>query len=136
MTNETELDKQLADLVWSISTALRAGYSLAQIFERLASVAPEPTASGCGRVHDNLQQGFSVNQALTNWHQTTPSAYLGDVVATIRKQQQTGESLALMLDPVGEVILAKAGSDGAFFPAMCELAKSVGARFPSRVTLD
>jgi tight adherence protein B len=136
MTKAAEFDKQLADLVWSMSTALRAGYSLSQIFEMLASVSPEPTASSCGHVHDDLQHGISLDQALSNWLQSMPSINLGEVVATIQQQLQTGGNLALMLDPVGETILAVAGSDGAFFPAMRDLAQSVGAKLPPRAVAD
>lgn len=133
MMSVTAFDKQLTDLVWSMSTALRAGYSLDQIFEQLAAEAPEPTASSCGRVGDDLKRGLSINQALTNLRQTTSSHYLGDVVAVIEKQRKTGGNLAFMLAPVGEEILAKVGSDGAFFPTMRSLAQRVGATLPPRV---
>jgi tight adherence protein B len=130
--NAAELDMQLADLIWCIATALRSGYNLDQIFEQLASIAPEPTASGCEHVRDDILRGVSCNQALDNWQETISSAHLGKLVSTIQKQQESGGNLAVMLDPVGEAILAATGSDGAFFPAMNELARNVGARVPSR----
>ena len=84
-------------------------------------------------MHADLQQGASVDAAVANWQQATPSQYLPDVVAIIQNQQQTGGNLALMLAPMSEDIFAKAGSDGAFYPAMHELAQNVGAPVPERV---
>jgi Flp pilus assembly protein TadB len=130
--NESELDRQLADMIWCISTALRAGYSMPQILKQLAEIAPEPTASACARIHNDLKQGISVDQALENWLEAVNSAYLGTLVSTIQKQRELGGNLPDILDPVCESILEATGSDGAFFPVMRDLAQSVGARLPSR----
>jgi Flp pilus assembly protein TadB len=130
---ETKFDKQLADLVWVITTLLRGGHSLRQIFEVLAIESPEPTASSCNQVNDDLRRGVSFDQAMSNWLQTTSSNHLADVVATIQRQQQTGGNLAFMLESVGEKILARVGSDGAFYSVMQNVARQEAAPLPSRI---
>jgi tight adherence protein B len=132
MTDTTSFDRQLADMVWIMITALRAGYSIRQVFEQLASEAPEPAASACAHVVADLNSGLSLNQALTNWQQTVPSIYLADVVTAIQKHQQTEGNLPAMLEPISEDILGKVGTDTAFWPAMQRLARSVDASLPHR----
>jgi len=132
MTDTTSFDRQLADMVWVMVTALRAGYSIRQVFEQLACEAPEPAASACAHVVSDLNSGLSLNQALTNWQQTVPSIYLVDVITAIQKHQQRGGDLPAMLEPIGEDILGKAGTDTAFWPAMRRLAQSVDASLPQR----
>ena len=113
-------------------TVLRAGHGIRQAFETFVDQAPEPAESSCGQVRGDLVQGLSIGEALGNWQQARPSAFLSDVVATIQHQQQTGGNLAFMLEPLGEEILAEVGSDGCFYPAMKELAQSDGAQLPAR----
>jgi len=132
MTNNTSFDRQLADLIWIMTTSLRAGYSIRQVFEQLASEAPEPAASACAQVVADLNRGLSLNQALTTWQQAIQSIYLGDVVTAILNQQQTEDNLPAVLEPMGEVILGKVGTDTAFLPVMRRLAQCVGASLPQR----
>ena len=133
MTDTTSFDRQLADLIWIMITALRSGYSLRQVFEQLVSESPEPAASACAQVTADLKSGLSLNQALANWQQAVPSIYLGDVVTAILKHQQAEGNLPAVLEPIGETILGKVGTDKAFSPAMRRLAQSVGASLPQRV---
>ena len=133
MINVGSFDRQLADLVWMISTALRAGYSLRQVQEQLPVVAPEPSASVCAALQADLNSGVPIDQAVMNWQQSVSSKYFSAVAAVLRNQQQNGGNLTLMLDPVGDDILEEADSDGAFFPAMRTLAESVNAPLPERV---
>jgi len=132
MTDSTKFDKQLADLVWMMTTLLRGGHSLRQIFDALATEIPEPSASSCAQINDDLKRELPIDQVLTNWLQATSSKHLHEVVATIQRQQQMGGNLAFMLEPVGEAILAQAGSDGALFPAMRKIAQQEAAILPSR----
>ncbi|MEM7029826.1 MAG: type II secretion system F family protein [Chloroflexota bacterium] len=132
MTTVTQFDKQLADLVWTMVAGLQAGYSLDQVFDALATDAPEPAATSCRQVRDDFAAGLG-EQALINWQQNTPSTYLAEVVSTMQQSRQSGGNLPALLDTVGEDILAKAGSDPAFYPAMKKLAQDVGAPLPAHV---
>ena len=128
----TALDHQLGDMVWVMTTALRSAYSIPQIFEAMATSAPEPAASLCRRLVDDLQAGRSLEDTLENLQKAWPSAYLARVVETMQRQHQTGGNLAVMLDPVGREILQEAGSDEAFYPEMRQAAKQLGAPLPER----
>ena len=67
MNRITKFDRQLADMIWMVAMALRAGYSLTQVFEQRAIDTPEPTSSVCAQIVVELSSGLSLNQALTNW---------------------------------------------------------------------
>ena len=132
MDNTRSFDHQLADLTWMISTALLAGYSLREVLEQLVTVAPEPTASACAALQTEINSGVPIDQAVMRWQQSVPSKYLPEVAAVIHAQQQSGGNLAFMLEPIGDAIFDKAGSDGAFYPAMRVLADCVGAPLADR----
>lgn len=129
MTNPTTFERQLADFVWMMTTALRAAYDIRDVFEQLAAEAPEPTASACAQVVADLNNGLTYEEAFANWQEAVQSAYLDELVAAILKHRH---ALANLLDPIGEVILNEAGTDGAFYPAMRRLAQRVGASPPQR----
>jgi Flp pilus assembly protein TadB len=132
MINTRSFDHQLADIVWIMVTALRAGYSLRQVFEKLAAEAHEPAAGACAQVVADLSSGLSLDQALTNWQKAVPSIYLREVVSTILKYRQDGGNLADMLEPVGEDILARVGTDESLLPMMQAFAHSIEASPPQR----
>jgi len=129
-------DRQLADVVAMLSIALRAGYTLPQIFESLASKAPEPAAGACARITADLKSGISLDQALTNWQKNVPSTYLPEVITVIKKHAQASGQLANQLDPMIDEILAKAGTDGSFYPALRRLTQAVGAKLPPRIPFN
>jgi Flp pilus assembly protein TadB len=133
MTETASLDRQLADMVWMMSTALRAGYPIHQVFTQLASEAPEPAASSCALVTADLNSGLSLERALAHWQEAVPSSCLAEVIAVIREHQQTKGDLPDMLAPVSNKIMANAGTDQALWPAMRTLAQSVGAVLPQYV---
>lgn len=129
MTNTTSFDRQLADLIWMMTTALRSAYNIRDVFEQLASESPEPAASACAQVVADLNNGLSYEEAFTNLQKAVQSTYLDELVTTILKHKH---SLPNLLDPIGDTILEKAGTDGAFYPAMRRLAQNVGASLPQR----
>lgn len=132
MIDMTSLDRQLADLVWMMATALRAGYSVRQVVEQLAAEVPQPAAGACARLAAELNSGLTPDQAFANWQQKTLSTFLPDIAAVIREHQQNGGNLADMLAPVADQLLDTAGTDPAFYPAMRRLANNVGAALPER----
>ena len=132
MIDTTSLDYQLADLVWMMVTALRAGYSVQQVLEQLAAEVPQPAAGACARLAAELQSGLTLDKAFANWQQKTASTYLPDIVAVMHEHQQNGGNLADMLTPVADQLLKTAGTDPAFYPAMRRLANNVGAALPAR----
>jgi hypothetical protein len=123
-----DLDRQLADLTWSIATGLRAGYSLRQVFEALAAEAPEPCASACQSFLAELEKCPEGNTALVNWQQAASSAGLARLVEVLT---QAG-GLPDQLDPLSDELLRECGSDPAFYPAMRRQAEQLGAKTPER----
>ena len=132
MAEINAFDRQLSDFIWMATTYLRAGYSLQQIFEHLATEAPQPTATACSRLLADLNNGMVLSEALVNWEKNNPSAFLPEIVATMLRQRSEGGNLAYMLEPMGEAIFQKVGSDKAFQPVMESLAENVRAALPDR----
>jgi len=132
MNAAVSFDRQVGDLVWSIVTGLRAAYSLPQVIEAIAINAPEPTASAFKRLDADLKAGLPLEQGLANLHKAVPSAHLGQVIAVIQAQRKTGGNLAELLEPLVDSILKQTASDGAFYPAMRQEAKILGAQVPER----
>jgi hypothetical protein len=126
------LDRQLSDLIWSISTGLRAGYTLPEVFEVLAAGAPEPAATLIKRFLAELQKE-EPETALQNLKQSLPPGPLTRMVDLINLHQRSGGNLADMLDPLGKEMLQQAGSDPAFYGLMRKEAEQLGASLPERV---
>ena len=132
MNATLSFDRQMGDLVWSLATGLFAGYSLQEVIGVLAITAPEPTASAIRRMNADLQAGLSLDEGLTNLLEAVPSRYLKQIIAVIQEQRRSGGNLGHMLAPLVDDFLAQVGSDGAFYPAMRQEAKDLGAQVPER----
>jgi Flp pilus assembly protein TadB len=125
-------NRQLGDLMWMLSMALKAGYEVHECFQELAHIAPDPSGDACERVYADLNFGLSLDGALTHLNQIVSSSYLEEIIQLIKSQQRTGENLSNLLDILSEELVHKLGSDPAFYPAMRDLAISTGAPLPER----
>lgn len=134
MSDTTALDRQLSDVVWMMSAGLRSGYSVLQTFEALAQETPEPTAGVFRAVVEEVKQGRSLVEILTDLQQRNPSEHLRAVIGVMLKQRETGGNLAFMLEPLSASIREKMGSDAALYPALRKMAAHVGAALPEHVT--
>ncbi|MBN1875623.1 MAG: type II secretion system F family protein [Anaerolineae bacterium] len=133
MTDTTAFDRQLGDVVGLMTHALRAGYSMQQIFEKLSTLDVEPTVSIFKTLVTDLQTGSTLDETFAHVQETWPSPYLARVIAVIQQQHQLGGNLALMLDPVGEEILAEVGTDKALYSEMREMVRQLGGTVPERL---
>ena len=129
----TALDRQLGDCVCVLVTALRAGYTLRQILEVMAQVAPKPTVSVFQGLLADLEAGCTYDKAFANAQKTWPSPYLAQIIETIVQNQQTGGNLADQLAPLSELIYQAVGTDEAFYPEMRHQAQALGSQLPERV---
>jgi len=138
---EASLDHQLGDMVWSIITGLRSGYTLRQSFEALSNGAPEPTSIAARLFVDELERGGSGKTALAHVHQAFPSPDLDrvvDIILDLDKVSQAPPSIEQQwmlvdaLELLGDELVRQGGSDPAFYPFMREEAKQLGARVPER----
>lgn len=126
------LNSQLGDLTWCISTGMLAGYSLRQVFEAIAAQAPEPTSGIFKGLLAELDRGMSLESALNQLKQNSPSPAFTRLVDVILTHRQIGGNLAYQLEPVMEEFLATEGSDPAFYAMMREEAQILGASLPER----
>jgi hypothetical protein len=156
----TALDRQLSDMVWSVTTGLRAGYDLRQVFEVISKAAPEPAALTAQIFLDEIAKGTDVKTALACMKRAFPSPFLDRLISAILELQQTGLNLADLVDlqrealfeecrddpsyfepqrkladalePLIDELLDECGSDPAFYEFMRGAARQLGTRVPER----
>jgi tight adherence protein B len=97
-------ENQLPDTLTLISTSLRAGYSLLQAVEAVASEAPNPTAREFGRAIVEARLGRQVVAALQGITTRTQSKDFEWAVMAIEIQREVGGNLAEVLQTVSETM--------------------------------
>jgi tight adherence protein B len=100
-------EKQLPDTLTLLSTSLRAGYSLLQAIEAVASEAPDPTAREFSRAVAETRLGRSVPDALQSIVDRTQSEDFEWAVMAIEIQREVGGNLAEVLQTVADTMLAR-----------------------------
>lgn len=120
-------DRQLGGTVKSMTTLLRAGYSVMQAITMIGDKAPEPTASTLKRVVDEIKAGKSTPDAFNDLKTRVPSAHLAQVVDTMMHQRETGGNLADQLDPLAVSITENAGEDTASSAVLAHFRELAGA---------
>jgi len=100
-------EKQLPDTLTLISTSLRAGYSLLQAVEAVASEAPEPTSREFGRAIAESRLGRPVVQSLEGIAARMRSSDFEWAVMAIEIQREVGGNLAEVLQIVAETMLQR-----------------------------
>ena len=100
-------ENQLPDTLTLISTSLRAGYSLLQAVEAVATEAPNPTAREFGRAIAEARLGRPVVQALQGITSRTQSQDFEWAVMAIEIQREVGGNLAEVLQTVSETMRAR-----------------------------
>ena len=93
-------ENQLPDTLTLLSTSLRAGYSLLQAVEAVASEAPDPTAREFGRAIAESRLGRAVVQSLEGISTRMRSADFEWAVMAIEIQREVGGNLAEVLQIV------------------------------------
>lgn len=97
-------ENQLPDTLTLISTSLRAGYSLLQAVEAVASESPNPTAREFGRAIAEARLGRPVVQALQGITTRSQSQDFDWAVMAIEIQREVGGNLAEVLQTVAETM--------------------------------
>ncbi len=100
-------ENQLPDTLTLMSTSLRAGYSLLQATEAVASEAPDPTAREFGRAIAEARLGRTVTDALEGVVERTQSKDFEWAVMAIEIQREVGGNLAEVLQTVGDTMRAR-----------------------------
>ena len=100
-------EKQLPDTLTLLSTSLRAGYSLLQAIEAVASEAPDPTAREFSRAVVEARLGRSVPDSLQGIVARTQSKDFQWATMAIEIQREVGGNLAEVLQTVADTMLAR-----------------------------
>ncbi len=100
-------EKQLPDTLTLMATSLRAGYSLLQAVEAVASEAQDPTAREFGRALAEARLGRSVSESLSGIAERTQSTDFEWAVMAIEIQREVGGNLAEVLSTVANTMLQR-----------------------------
>lgn len=102
-----KFEKQLPDTLTLMATSLRAGYSLLQAVEAVASEAQDPTAREFGRAMAEARLGRSVSDSLAGIADRTQSQDFEWAVMAIEIQREVGGNLAEVLSTVANTMLQR-----------------------------
>ena len=100
-----KFENQLPDTLNLISTSLRAGYSLLQALEAVASESPEPTGREFGRAINETRLGRSPVDSLKDIAERMQSVDFDWAVLAISIQREVGGNLAEVLQTAAETML-------------------------------
>ena len=99
-----KFQRQLPEALELIVRALRAGYSLPLAIRLLADEMPEPISGEFGQVHEQVNFGVSLQQALTSLCERVPVSDLRFLVVSILIQRQSGGNLTEILSNLSRLI--------------------------------
>jgi tight adherence protein B len=97
-------NNQLGDTLTLWVNALRAGSSVLQGMETIATESPAPISVEFERVVQEVRLGLSVEQALDNMYHRVPSDDLDLVITAVNIQREVGGNLAEVLDNISFTI--------------------------------
>lgn len=97
-------NNQLGDTLTLWVNALRAGSSVLQGMETIATESPAPISVEFERVVQEVRLGLSVEQALDNMYSRVPSDDLDLVITAVNIQREVGGNLAEVLDNISFTI--------------------------------
>ena len=95
---------QLADTLSLWVNALRAGSSVLQGMETIATESPPPVSVEFERVIQEVRLGLTVSQSLDNMYRRVPSEDLDLVITAVNIQREVGGNLADVLDSISFTI--------------------------------
>jgi len=95
---------QLGDALNLIVNSLRAGYSVLQAMESVAQEMGPPMSVEFGRVHQEVQLGLTLEDALAHMTRRITSEDLDMTVTAINVQREVGGNLAEVLDSISHTI--------------------------------
>jgi tight adherence protein B len=103
---------QLADSVALLASTVRAGHSLLQGFEQVATESIEPTRSAMEQVVREMGLGASQEEALERLAARFRSQDLDLIVTSINVHHQVGGSLSQILDEMAETLRERVRIEG------------------------
>lgn len=102
-----KFDEQLPDALDLIGRGIRAGHALPSALKMVADEMANPIADEFRITFDEVNYGFSMQEALTNLATRVPSTDLQYFVVAVVIQRETGGNLAELLDSISALIRAR-----------------------------
>jgi tight adherence protein B len=99
-----KFDEQLPDALDLIGRGIRAGHALPSALKMVADEMANPIADEFRITFDEVNYGFSMQEALTNLATRVPSTDLQYFVVAVVIQRETGGNLAELLDSISALI--------------------------------
>ena len=99
-----QFNDQLGDAIMQMSNGLRAGYSVLQAMESVASELPPPISQEFRRVVQEMQLGLGMEAALDNMLRRIASDDLDLMITAVNVQREVGGNLADILDVISFTI--------------------------------
>ena len=99
-----KFDEQLPNALDLIGRGIRAGHALPSALKMVADEMADPIAEEFRIAFDEVNYGFSMQDALTNLATRVPSTDLRYFVVAVLIQRETGGNLAELLDNISALI--------------------------------
>ncbi|MDB5854714.1 MAG: tadB [Herminiimonas sp.] len=99
-----KIEEQLPDGLDLMVRALRSGHAFSSSLQMLGEEMAEPIAGEFGIVHDEVNFGVSLQQALTNLSTRVPTTDLRYFVVAVMIQRESGGNLAEVLTNLSRLV--------------------------------
>lgn len=99
-----KIEQQLPDGIDLMIRALRSGHAFASGLQMLGAEMPDPIAGEFRQVHDEINFGVSLQQALMNLSERVPSTDLRYFVVAVLIQRESGGNLTEVLGNLSRLI--------------------------------
>lgn len=99
-----QIERQLPDALDLIGRALRAGHSFASGLKMVGEELTGPLAREFGITHDEVNFGVTLQQAMSNLSQRTPTTDIRYFVIAVLIQRETGGNLTELLTNLSRLI--------------------------------
>jgi tight adherence protein B len=101
------IEQQLPDALDLMGRAMLAGHAFPSALKMVGDEMPEPVSGEFRTVFDEINYGFSIQDALTNLATRVPSTDLRYFVISVLIQRETGGNLAELLGNISALIRAR-----------------------------
>jgi tight adherence protein B len=99
-----KIEKQLPEALDFIARALRSGHAFSSSLLMVGQEMPEPIAAEFREVHDEINFGVSMQQALSNLSERVPLTDMRYFVVAVVIQRESGGNLTEVLGNLGRLI--------------------------------
>lgn len=101
------LQEQLPDALDMLTRALRAGHALSSALQMAGQEMSEPMASELRMVHEEVNFGLTLQQAMTHLTERVPLTDLRYFAVAVQIQRESGGNLAEVLGKLAQLIRAR-----------------------------